>query len=254
MADSPAHLCPWPLAPAQPRLTHGVVHIWCLSLELPEPAIASLRTILSPAEETRAARYRFDKHRRKFIACRGQVRRILASYLNADESQIRFNYGPKGKPSLASPWSDSEIQFNVSDSNELALCALCLNRDLGVDIESTSRPTDFDGLAERFFAAREVDVLRSLPDDQRIEAFFNCWTRKEAVLKAVGIGLGMPLNRVEVTLAPQDPARVLVFADDAAHSSPWWLESLDPATGYVGAIASRGTPLEVMSWRFDLAY
>ena len=254
MSDAPSNLCPWPLPPAQPRLVAGVVHVWCLSLDLPELAIAALRTILSPEEEARAARYRFDKHRRRFIACRGQVRRILAGYLSVDASKIRFSYGPKGKPSLASPWSDSEIQFNISDSHELALCALCLNRDLGVDLESICRPTDFDGLAERFFAAREVDVLRSLPDDQRIEAFFNCWTRKEAVLKAVGIGLGMPLNRVEVTLAPHDPAHVLVYADDAPSSPPWWLESLDPAAGYVAAIASRGTPLGVTTWRFDLQH
>ena len=225
--------------------------MWCLTLDLPEATIDSLRTILSADEAARAARYLFDKHRRRFIACRGQVRQILAGYLCADPAEIGFSYGAKGKPALAGPWSESKIQFNVSDSHELALCALVMNRDLGVDLEHIRSPSDFEGLAERFFAAREVDMLRSLPDERRLDAFFNCWTRKEAVLKAVGIGLAMPLNRVEVTLAPQDPAKVLIYAGDAAAADSWWLQSLDPAMGYVGALASRGSSLQVMPWRFD---
>jgi 4'-phosphopantetheinyl transferase len=225
------------------------MHVWRLALDLPEPSINSLRTILSPDEEGRAARFLFDKHRRRFIACRGQVRRILAGYLGTDATEICFRYGAKGKPALAGRWTNSELQFNVSNSHELALCALCLNRELGVDVEYVQRPTEIDGLAERFFARREVDVLRSLPAEQRIEAFFHCWTRKEAVHNAVGIGLGMPLNQVEVTLAPQDKAQVTVFADDATASDPWWLHSLAPAPDYVGALASRGPPLEVMTWR-----
>ncbi|HEY2251628.1 MAG TPA: 4'-phosphopantetheinyl transferase superfamily protein [Planctomycetaceae bacterium] len=241
--------CPWPVPSAQPHLAPGVVHVWRLALDLPEPAITGLRALLPADEEARAARYLFDKHRRRFIACRGQVRRILAAYLNADAIEISFRHGARGKPALAAPWMDSQIQFNVSNSHELALCAVCLDRDLGVDVEYVQRPTEIDGLAERFFAPREVDTLRSLPDDQRIRAFFHCWTRKEAVLKAVGIGLGMPLNQVEVTLAPFDPADVLVFADAALTCDPWWLHSLDPAPDYIGALASRGTPLEVMCWR-----
>src|SRR5258707_551698 len=171
MADVNPNFCPWPPPPAQPRLIAGVVHVWCLTLDLPDAKITALRSILSPEEEARAARYLFDKHRRRFIACRGQVRQILASYLNATASEIRFRYGAKGKPALATPRSDSEIEFNISDSHELALCALCLNRELGVDLEYLRRPTDFDGLAERFFAPREVNVLRSLPEEQRLEAF-----------------------------------------------------------------------------------
>jgi 4'-phosphopantetheinyl transferase len=173
--------------------------------------------------------------------------------LNADAAEISFSVGVRGKPALAGAWSNSEIRFNISDSHELALCALALNRDVGVDLEHILRPSDFDGLAEHFFAPREVATLRSLPVDGRVEGFFNCWTRKEAVLKAVGIGLGMPLNQVEVTLAPQDPAKVLVFGDDSAASDPWWLHKLEPCAGYIGALASRGSPMDVLLWRFDVA-
>lgn len=253
MPETSGTHCLWPIPSEQPRLATGVVHVWCLPLDLPQPTIESLRTILPPDEEARAARFLFDRHRRRFIACRGQVRQILARYLSALPVEIRFRYGTQGKPSLAAPSSDAAIQFNVSNSHELALCALVLNRDLGVDLEYIHRLTDFDGLADRFFAVREVEVMRALPEERRREAFFNCWTRKEAVLKAVGIGLSMPLNQVEVTLAPDAPAQVLAYASDGAESDPWWLQSLDPATGYQGAIASRGIPLQIKTWRFDAA-
>lgn len=251
--DATGNVCTWPIPREQPRLAPGMVHVWCLTLDLPEPKIDSLRAILSADEKARAARYLFDKHRRRFIACRGQVRRILAGYLNTTAADIGFRYGAKGKPALGGAWSESQIEFNISDSHELALCALGLNRDLGVDLEYVPRRSDFDGLAQRFFAAREVAVLRSLPDEQQRKAFFNCWTRKEAVLKAVGIGLGMPLDQVEVTLAPQDRAQVLAYAGDVATSPPWWLHGLAPAEDYVGALASRGSPLEVVTWRPDFA-
>ena len=110
--------CPWPRAAAPPQLVPGVVHVWCISLDLPEPTIGDLRAILPADEEARAVCYLFDKHRRRFIACRGQVRRILAGYLGADPSKIDFRHGAKGKPFLAAPWSDSQVQFNVSNSHE----------------------------------------------------------------------------------------------------------------------------------------
>jgi 4'-phosphopantetheinyl transferase len=247
------NLCRWPVPREQPHLAPGVVHVWCLALDLPESTIDSLRAILSSDEQERTARYLFDKHRRRFIACRGQVRQILAAYLGADPAEIRFRYGARGKPDLSDPWRKSQIQFNISDSHEMALCALARHRELGVDLEYLERPSDFDSLAAHFFAPREVGALRSLPEERRVEAFFNCWTRKEAVLKAVGVGLSMPLNRLEVTLVPQDPARVLIFEGDTSAAQSWWLESFEPATSYIGALASHGSPLEVVPWRFEPA-
>jgi 4'-phosphopantetheinyl transferase len=141
------------------------------------------------------------------------------------------------------------VHFNVSNSHELALCAVALDRELGVDVEYVERPRDFEGLAERFFAHQEVDMMRALPDQQRLQGFFNCWTRKEAILKADGMGLAFPLDRVVVSLTPDEPARLVAFGDDPAASSAWWLERLAPGTGYVGAIASPGGALEVHRWR-----
>ena len=243
----------WTSPSGHPTLTPGTVHVWRLSLDRPAAEIDSLKSNLSDDELVRAERYKFDRHGRRFIACRGQVRRILANYLRADVRQLSVQYGPQGKPALAAPWSDSGIEYNVSHSNELALCALALHRELGVDIEHLRTPYNFEGVAAQFFATEEVAVLRGLSDQARLTAFFHCWTRKEAVLKAVGAGLSIPLNRVVVSLAPQEPAAVLNFADPSGGSNDWWMENLDPSPGYVGAIAAPGSPLETMLWQFNPA-
>src|SRR5260221_1033852 len=120
----------WPPGPEQPRLTPGAVHVWCLPLDLTVAQVEELGMCLSPDEAERAARYHFDRHRRRFIACRGQVREILAAYLSAQAGEIRFAYGPRGKPVLEGPWKDSAIQFNVSNSHDVALLALALDREL----------------------------------------------------------------------------------------------------------------------------
>jgi 4'-phosphopantetheinyl transferase len=240
--------CTWPCPTDQPRLDPDAVHIWCLPLELAAAQIEELSKCLSDDERTRAARFRFDRHRRRFIACRGQVRGILAGYLNDRADRLQFRYGAKGKPALDACRRGPAIEFNVSNSHEMALCAVAFDCELGVDVEHMHRARDFDGLAARFFAGREVDRLRSLPTERRVEAFFNCWTRKEAVLKALGTGLTFPLDRVVVTLAPDEPARVEAFDDDTTATADWWLDSFEPAPGYVGALAARGKPLAVRRW------
>jgi 4'-phosphopantetheinyl transferase len=243
--------CPWPVAVEQPRLSPESVHVWWLPLDVAAEQVEELRGSLSADELQRAERFHFDRHRRRFIACRGQVRRILAGYLEAQAADLRFRYGPRGKPALDAPWSDSAIRFNVSNSDDVALLAVALDRELGVDVEHVREPRDFDSLAAQFFASGEVAQLRSLPEEERREAFFHCWTRKEAVLKAVGTGLAFPLDKVVVTLNPGDRARVIAFNDDPAAPAQWWLESLAPLPEYIGALAAIGTPLEVQCWRAD---
>src|SRR5262245_977456 len=219
---------PWPVATGQPRLSSGSVHVWCLALDLAEKQVDQFRATLSADERERADRYHFDRHRRRFMACRGQVRRILAGYLNARPAALGFQYGTRGKPALAAPWSGSDIQFNVSNSDDVALLAIALGRELGVDVEHVREPRDFESLAAQFFDAGEVAQLRSLPLQQRREAFFHCWTRKEAVLKAVGTGLSFPLDKVIVTLRPDEPARVVSLNSDQADPANWWLCSPKP--------------------------
>ena len=126
---------------------------------------------------------------------------------------------------------------------------MTFDSELGVDLEHIRVPHDFDSLAAQFFARVEVDSLREIPEDERLEAFFNCWTRKEAILKATGTGLSFPLDRVVVTLLREEPARVMAFDDDPTAPAQWWLENLAPATEYIGAIASRGKILELQCWQ-----
>jgi 4'-phosphopantetheinyl transferase len=227
------------------------VHVWRLRLDLAVAEIANLRCVLTDDEQARADRFHADRHRHRFIACRAQVRMLLAGYLMEVPEKINFRYGPQGKPALSEAFGDWGIYFNVSNSCDFALCAIALRCELGVDIEHLREGRDHEGLAARFFAPQEVAKLRDLPDDRRTEAFFNCWTRKEAVLKAVGVGLAFPLDRLVVTLAPGDPARVLEFDGDAAAAADWWLSNLDPAPGYVGALAVRGDDRQLFRWTYE---
>ncbi|HEY3968528.1 MAG TPA: 4'-phosphopantetheinyl transferase superfamily protein [Planctomycetaceae bacterium] len=242
----------WPAPAEHPTLKPRIVHVWSLALDLPHNTIDGLRMNLADDELARAARYKFDRHRRRFIACRGQVRQILANYLGTDASRLSFQYGPKGKPALAAPWSESGVEYNVSHSHERALCAVALNHELGVDVEHLRTPYDFEGIAAQFFAAEEVAALRELSDSARLTAFFACWTQKEAVLKAVGAGLSIPLNQVVVSLAPQQPAVIRNFLDASGQSTDWWMQNLEPFPGYVGAIASQGSSLEMACWQFPV--
>jgi 4'-phosphopantetheinyl transferase len=242
---------PWPVPNETPALTDGAVHVWRIRLDLLPPQIASLRCVLTDDERVRADRFHADRHRHRFIACRAQVRQLLAGYLNERPEKIDFRHGPQGKPALGALWVDSGIDFNVSNSHDMALCAVAWHCELGVDIEHLREGRDHEGLAARFFAPQEVAALNAIPADRRIEAFLRCWTRKEAVLKAVGIGLSFPLDRLVVTLAPSEPARVMAFDGTQAAAANWWLEHLEPAPGYVGALAAPGDRREVCRWAFE---
>jgi len=240
----------WPVPTEFPPLNAGQVHVWLLNQNLAPDRIEGLRTVLTADEIERADRFKFDKHRRRFAACRGQVREILSRYLGDDPQQIAFEYGPKGKPALAAAWSASELEFNVSNSEELALLAVALRRPLGVDIEFIKPPHDFEAIARHFFAPEEIAVLDSLAGDARLAGFFDCWTRKEAVLKAVGEGLSIPLNQVIVTVAPGEPAAVLKFQPESGEQPEWWMENLVPHPGYAAAIAAQGGALETHCWQW----
>jgi len=240
----------WPVVTEFPALKAGRVHVWLLDQNLPADRIERLRTVLTVDEIERADRFKFAKHRRRFVACRGQVREILAHYLQDDPTRIAFEYGPNGKPALAEPWSKSQLEFNVSNSEELSLIAVAFNRPLGVDIEFIKPPHDFEAIARHFFAPVEVAVLDSLTGDARLAGFFDCWTRKEAVLKAVGAGLSISLNKVVVSIAPGRPAAVLRFLPEAGEQPEWWMQNLQPHPGYAAAIAAEGGPLETDCWQW----
>ena len=240
----------WSILNRATKLLPGCVHVWRCDLELPSETLALLEPLLSADESERGRRFVFDKHRFKFIAARSQLRQILAHYLSVQPAELKFDYGPQGKPVLTAPWSRVNLNFNMSHSGGVALCAVAYDRPVGVDIEEIRLPSDYEGIARQFFAPSEISQLESLSNNEKCLAFFRLWTRKEAVLKAVGAGLTIPLNQIVVTMLASEPARVVQFADSRGNDQEWWIEHLEPNAGYLGAVASKGSVLrlELGTW------
>lgn len=234
-----------------PLLGPDDIHLWVASMLLPETRVAELARLLDPDEATRAARFRFDIHRRRFTVGRGFQRRVLGAYLGRSPASLVYEHGPKDKPYLAPGQSSSPLYFNLSNSEELAILGITRRCEIGVDVEHLRELSDLEALAERFFSPSESRVLLPLPAELHIEAFFNCWTRKEAYLKAVGTGLSAPLDRFDVNLVPGEEPRMLALEGDTERASRWSLLHLVPASGYLGAIAIEAADMTLSTWSWE---
>jgi 4'-phosphopantetheinyl transferase len=221
------------------ELAERAVHVRAVRLIAPDAVVARFASLLTPDEQGRAGRFRFEHLRRSFTLARGALRILLGRYLNIDPAAIRFVYGEKGKPSLAEP---SRIRFNASHSGDLALYAFTPDCEVGVDVEKFRPMTDLREIAARFFCAEEAAELMQVPEEQRGPAFFRCWTRKEAYIKAIGDGLSVPLDAFAVSLRAGDPAQIIHIGRDAAAAAAWTLENLEPAPDYAAAVAYRDAP------------
>ncbi|MBM3277460.1 MAG: 4'-phosphopantetheinyl transferase superfamily protein [Candidatus Handelsmanbacteria bacterium] len=223
---------PWEAAPASLTLSESEIQVWQTTLPQTEEEAAPFLTLLSADERTRANRFLVPHTRAAFAGARGALRLLLGAYLGADPAQLRFGYGPQGKPAL----EGGGLHFNLSHSGGLALCAFSLHLPLGIDVEQL-RPQDTAAqLARRFFSAPEVAALEGMLPDRRAEAFFTCWTRKEAYLKARGEGLGLGLGSFAVSLG--EPAAILRSDEGEGECRRWRLWSLRPRPGYVGALCA----------------
>ncbi|GIX47817.1 MAG: 4'-phosphopantetheinyl transferase [Candidatus Tectimicrobiota bacterium] len=240
----------WQAPPAQPVLHHDEVHVWRLWLEVPAPSVAGLQALLAPEEQARAARFYFARHRRRFIVARGVLRLLLGHYTGLPASQIALGYGPQGKPALV---PEAPLRFNLSHAGGLALYAFALGREVGIDVERLRPEPLREGVAERFFSPREVATLRALPPPLQVPAFFACWTRKEAFIKAKGGGLSIPLAQFDVTLAPHEPVALLRTAWDAQEAARWSLQALEAAPGYAAALAVEGHGWRLRCWDYPPA-
>src|SRR5262249_5035395 len=205
-------------------------------------------SLLSDDERERAERMRSPHVRSDLIHSRATLRALLGRYLRCEPRRIRFLYGPQGKPELADCPGAGPLHFNVSHSHGVALFAVTARRPVGVAGEHP-RPFATDlGLAERYFSPLELLALRALEGDRRRLAFFHTWTRKEAFLKATGRGISFGLERVEVTILPDESARVLRLDGDEGKASRWSLRSLEPLPGYVGALALEDRDYRLACW------
>lgn len=230
----------WDPEPALPSLGDDAVHVWRVWLDQPDPVVAGLSDTLSPDERRRAHRFRFARHGRHYIVGRGVLRAVLGHYLALPPGELGFTYGPAGKPALDALNDGGELQFNLSHSNELALYAVTRQRRIGIDVEYMRPLNDLLALAEGTFSAHEYAALSALSGAQQLPAFFNCWTRKEAYVKAMGDGLSQPLDAFDVSVVPGEPARLLRIADDPAAGARWTLRTFAPAPSYVAALAVEG--------------
>ncbi len=205
------------------------IDVRTIYLEADAVRLDLLYEILSPEERERAGRFRFPEHRHRYIVCRGTVREVLAPHLHLAPGAVQFDYNPYGKPSVPG----SNVRFNVSHSGVWAMLAVSLEREVGIDIEHIDARFAQDQIPERFFSPREVTHLRSLPESQQTAAFFRCWTRKEAYIKARGLGLALALDSFDVSLRPDDPPEL-------SRAGHWSIQNLDAPAGYAAAIVAEG--------------
>lgn len=238
----------WAPLPDAPRLADGAVHVWALALDEPAAAPERWWASLSADERARAERFRFERDRRRFVAAHGQLRALLGRYCGRPAHAVAFTFNAYGKPAVP----DAALSFNLSHSGEVALIAVAAAGRLGVDVEVVRADLAGLAIAEQFFTSAEVAELRGLPEAERVPAFFNCWTRKEAFVKARGEGLSLPLKDFDVSLAPGAPAALLHTRPDPAEAARWTLMALEPADGYVAALATDFLPRLLDCWRLEV--
>ena len=218
------------------------VHIWLIYRRSPDAMLARFESTLASEEIARANRFRFEHLRRSYVLSRAALRILLAAYTETVAAHIQFDYGPSGKPSCR---IFSEISFNVAHSKAVTILAFTRKCELGVDVEEVRPLPEMADIARQFFCPEEAAELLSLPVQQRQHAFFLCWTRKEAYLKAVGDGIAAGLNNFRVSLRPGEPARFIYFADQVTSTDRWVLHDLRPVPGYVAALAYSDTPRKI---------
>jgi len=219
------------------QLQPDEVHVWLADLD--QPPADNLKSLLTEDEIVRAERFHFEKDRKHYIVARALLRKLLAAYLGTTAGELRFNYAEKGKPALAGV-ENSLLNFNLAHSHGKAIYAFSLGRELGVDLEFIREDFGGEEIAERFFSRGEIATLKNVPPELTKEAFFHCWTRKEAYIKARGEGLSMPLDVFDVSLLPGEPAALLRNHKEPAEVTRWSMQSVPVPDGYVAALVVEG--------------
>ena len=228
--------------PGSVPLSEGGVHVWAVPLDGdPEP----FGQLLSSSEREHLGRYRFAEHQRRYQIGHGALRLILAGYLGSNAADLGFRTGPRGKPYL----DHQGLFFNLSHSGKLALIGVA-KTELGIDVEKVRHLESLTPIAQRHFSNAEFAKLEELSGDARELAFYRCWTRKEAYIKALGEGLSLPLDSFEVSLGEQP--EFLVCHDGREDPADWSMLDVSPGPGFVGAVAIRALDPTVDRFRMEL--
>jgi 4'-phosphopantetheinyl transferase len=219
------------------RLTDQRIDLWPVQLAGDAAALHACEVLLSSHERTRAAAFHFEHLRHRYTFAHGVLRLLLGRYANQNVEDLRLSTGARGKPRLD---SIRDVEFNLSHSDDIALLGFTTGCEIGVDVERVRGVGDMEDLADRFFCPAESEELKGLAVEQRAEAFFRCWTRKEAYLKAIGDGLHTPLDSFRVTLRPGEPARMLQINGSLEAADLWSLYTVDTIPDCTAAVAHLG--------------
>ena len=232
------------VAPQLPALDE--VHVWQFDLDTQSVGDGQWESLLSSDERERALRFHFPLHRRRFAATRGFLRIVLGAYLDTDPKTLCFRYSDKGKPALDGTHATSPLRFNLSHSENVVLLAVAFGREIGVDVEYMRPDFELESIAQRFFSAAERESFDTIVVAQKCLAFFNCWTRKEAFIKAKGDGLSLPLDQFDVSLTPAAPAEILATRPDAGEKTHWSLRPLVAGPDYAAALVVEGSNVRII--------
>lgn len=231
-------------------LDENTVHVFLVDLEVSDEQLEKLSCLLSPSELARGERLHFAADRQSYIARRAATRQILARFLEQRPEELSFTTGPQGKPQLDGLAPDLQLRFNISRSASRCLCAVARGRDVGVDIELVREIDDLESLVQSQFSPSESSEILRLPDEPRREAFFRCWTRKEALVKANGQGLSIPLDLFTVSV--QLDAALVETRFDPDEVNRWSLVDVSPAAEYIACVAVSRGDFTVSGWRWPV--
>jgi 4'-phosphopantetheinyl transferase len=220
-------------------LTANVVHVWLAELTSASPQM------LSADERDKAAQFHFDKDRNRYTAARTILRQLIGRYENLPPGGVQFTYNTYGKPAL----DGSSLRFNTSHSGNLALFAFARDKNVGVDLERIRPDFASREIASQFFSPEEIAALRALPGESQTRSFFNCWTRKEALIKAHGSGLSLPLHKFVVSL--DAPARLVRTDFDTKAVEQWTLHDLEVGEEFAAALAVEGKAERIDCWQWE---
>lgn len=232
-------------------MNQAELHVWAILLARDDAELSDLYGLLNDEEKSKAVRFKFEKDRKNYVAAHGVLRRILGRYLQTAPENLNFEHNYYGKPFL--PENPHNIEFNLAHSSDRALVAVAKTNAVGVDIERIRRAFASLDIAGHYFSPSEYDRLRSLPEHLHTKVFFDCWTRKEAFIKAVGQGLSYPLKNFEVTVAPDEAAKLLTVNDSAVEALRWQLFDLNAGEHFSAAVAiESGTAVDLKFYKWQL--
>jgi 4'-phosphopantetheinyl transferase len=244
------------IAPATPSLSVGQVHVWRARLDVEAARAQQLAQWLSGDEHLRAERFRFERDRQRYIISRGILRDILARYLRVNPHDVEIGHTTQGKPYVSGDLASRLIRFNLAHSQDLALYAFTAGHEIGVDLEHLRSIPEMSAIVSHYFSAHEQAALAALPESAQRSAFFNCWTRKEAYVKALGSGLYQSLQEFDVSLVPGEPAALLAHHLRPSEVMRWSVQELFPDDDCAAALVVEGPVLGLGCWTYrpkDLA-